>query len=72
MPRADRLDFDKIDIAGLISEILHIDWPHTFSTNDRIDSAWERLNKFIARLIADYTPIKPSCNRVFSPHKCLP
>ena len=33
MLRAIRLDFDKTDHAGLVSELLQTDWSHTFSTN---------------------------------------
>ena len=41
LPTANKLDFDKIDHAGLAAELLHMDWPSSFNFNDNIDYAWE-------------------------------
>jgi hypothetical protein len=60
LPAADKLDFNKIDHAGLSSELLHTDWPSIFSLNDNIDYAWEQFSDYIMQLIAKFTPIKAS------------
>ena len=60
LPAANKLDFDKIDHAGLAAELLHTDWPSIFSFNDNIDYAWEQFSNHIMLLMAKFTPIKDS------------
>jgi hypothetical protein len=57
-PSDDKLDFDKIDHAGLAADLLHTNWALIFTPNDNIDYAWERFSKYIMSLIAKFTPPK--------------
>jgi hypothetical protein len=58
IPSPDKLDFDKIDHAGLSSELLHTNWSLVFVNNDNIDHAWEKFNSYIMSLILRFTPKK--------------
>ena len=57
LPACVKLNFDKIDHAGLAAELLYTDWPSIFSLNDNIDCAWEKFSNHIISLIMKFTPI---------------
>ena len=51
MPSVNRqpiLEFDKIEIVGLASELHHIDWSIIFSINDHVEHAWNKFSQNIA------------------------
>ena len=58
-----KLDFEKIDIVGLASELRHIDWSTIFPINDHVEYAWNKFSSNIATLIEKYTPVKPPIRR---------
>ena len=50
LPSVNRpiLEFDKIEIVGLASELHHIDWSIIFSINDHVEHAWNKFSQNIA------------------------
>jgi hypothetical protein len=54
----NKLDFSRIDHAGLAASLLATDWRQYFSLTDDIDIAWEAFSSYIMSLITKFTPIK--------------
>ncbi len=53
-----RLDFDKIDHAGLASDLIHTDWSAICLAVSPMEVVWEKFSAHILQLITKFAPIK--------------
>ena len=67
-----KLDFDKIDFAGLAREILFTNWSTVFNVNDSIEVAWDQFSRFLMSLITKFNPKKSTVSCKFNNSERLP
>jgi hypothetical protein len=58
LPATNKLDFDRIDHAGLSAQLMLTDWSLCFSLDDDIEYAWGQFSAYVTSLIAKFTPFK--------------